>query len=56
MPLLDHAAWSVRARAARELGERRVAAAFPHLFHRIDEESDAFVRDALLRAVAALER
>ncbi len=54
--LLAHPAWPVRARAARELADQRAAAAVPHLHARLGEERDEFVRDALLAALASLER
>lgn len=56
LPLLAHSAWPVRARAASELGARRVAHAAPQLHARLSEEQDEFVREALLAALAELER
>jgi HEAT repeat protein len=54
-PLLAHAAWPVRARAAKELASARSALALPHLHARLAEERDAFVREELLAALAVLE-
>jgi HEAT repeat protein len=53
--LLSHAAWPVRARAARELAAQRAAAAVPKLHERLAVERDEFVREALLAALASLE-
>ena len=55
LPMLAHAAWPVRARAATELASRRLASAVPRLHERLALERDEFVRDALLTALARLE-
>lgn len=55
LPMLAHAAWPVRARAATELAARRLASAVPHLHERLALERDEFVREALLTALARLE-
>jgi HEAT repeat protein len=53
--LLAHPAWHVRARVARELAAQPAVAALPQLHARLGEESDEFVREALLAALASLE-
>ena len=55
LPLAAHADWSVRAEAIRVLADRRVRKALPALLRRLEVEDDAFVREAILRAVERLE-
>ena len=55
-PLVAHADWSVRAEAVRVLAERRVRHAVPAILRRLETEQDEFVRDAIFRALAVLER
>jgi HEAT repeat protein len=55
VPLLAHPHWAVRAEAVAALAGRRVRSAAPAVLRRLELEQDAFVRDALLRALAGLE-
>jgi hypothetical protein len=54
LPMLAHAAWPVRARAASEVAARRLASAVPRLHERLTLERDEFVRNALFAALARL--
>lgn len=55
IPLVSHENWSVRAEAIQTLAERRVGRAVPAVLRRLETEQDAFVRDAILRALRRLE-
>ncbi len=55
LPLVAHADWSVRAEAIRVLADRGVRKSLPALLRRLEVEDDAFVREAILRAVERLE-
>jgi HEAT repeat protein len=53
--LISHESWLVRSEAIQTLAERRVARAVPPILRRLETEQDAFVRDAILRALRMLE-
>ena len=55
LPLVAHDHWLVRAETVQVLSDRSVVRAVPALLRRLEAESDDFVRDALLRALARLE-
>jgi HEAT repeat protein len=55
LPLLGHPHWSVRARVAQVMEERRHVHAMPALIRQLEEERDEFVRAAVLTALATLE-
>ncbi len=55
-PVVSHPHWSARAAAVQALAERGVERALPALLRRLDDESDEFVREALLAAIRRLER
>lgn len=55
LPLTAHADWSVRGEAIRVLADRGVRKSLPALLRRLEVEDDAFVREAILRAVERLE-
>lgn len=55
LPLVSHADWSVRAEAIRVLSDRGVRKGVPSLLRRLEVEDDAFVREAILRAVERLD-
>ena len=55
LSLVSHAEWSVRAEAIRVLADRGVTRAVPVILRLLETEQDAFVRDAILRALERLE-
>ena len=55
LPLLTHSDWSVRAEVVQVLSDRSVRKGLPGLLRRLEVEDDAFVRQAILRAVERLE-
>jgi HEAT repeat protein len=55
LPLVAHADWSVRAEAVQVLSKRSYRKSLPTLLRRLEVEDDAFVREAILRAVERLE-
>jgi HEAT repeat protein len=55
LPSLGHSHWSVRARVAQVMEERRHVHAMPSLIRQLEEERDEFVRAAILTALATLE-
>jgi len=55
VPLLDHPHWTVRAEAARVLGEREVRTAVAALSDRLRSEPDDFVREVIHVALEDLE-
>jgi HEAT repeat protein len=55
LSLVSHADWSVRSEAIRVLADRGVVKAVPAILRLLDTEQDAFVRDAILRALERLE-
>jgi len=55
VPLLSHPDWSLRAEALEALSRQRFRRALPAMLRRLELEQDAFVRDALLRAIRRLE-
>jgi hypothetical protein len=55
LPLVAHADWSVRAEVIQVLSDRSIRKGLPALLRRLEVEDDAFVREAILRAVERLE-
>ncbi len=53
--LVGHADWTVRAEAVKVLATRGVRRSLPALLRRLEVETDAFVREALLAAAGRLE-
>jgi len=56
LPLISHDSWVVRAQTIQVMAMRNVAQAVPALLRRLEVEQDAFVRDALMSALARLEQ
>ncbi len=55
LSLVSHADWSVRSEAIRVLADRGVVKSVPAILRLLETEQDAFVRDAILRALERLE-
>lgn len=55
LPALAHGDWSVRAEVVRILSDRGHRTGLPSLLRRLEVEGDAFVREAILRALDRLE-
>ncbi len=55
LSLVAHPDWSVRSEVIRVLADRGVARAVPAILRLLESEQDAFVRDAIVRALERLE-
>ena len=55
LPLVAHEDWSVRAEVVQVLSDRSHRKGLPTLLRRLEVEEDAFVHEAILRAVERLE-
>ena len=55
LPSVAHADWAVRAEVVQMVSDRAYRKGLPALLRRLEVEDDAFVREAILRAVGRLE-
>lgn len=55
LPVVAHEDWAVRAEVVQAVSDRAYRKGLPTLLRRLEVESDAFVREAMLRAVERLE-
>ncbi len=55
LPLVAHEDWSVRAEVVQVIADRAYHKGLPAVLRRLEVEDDAFVREAILRAVERLE-
>ena len=55
VPLVAHEDWSVRAETVQVMSDRAYRKGLPSLMRRLEVEEDAFVREAILRAIRRLE-
>ena len=55
LPIVAHEDWAVRAEVVQTISDRSFRKGLPTLLRRLEVEDDAFVREAILRAVGRLE-
>jgi len=55
LPVVGHEDWSVRAEVVQVFSDRAYRKGLPALMRRLEVEDDAFVREAILRAIERLE-